>query len=181
MSVVVAVNKIDRLDRGGTVAVLASAAELEVGEAIFPISARSGKGVAELVEHLSDLMPEGPFMFAAEQISDQPLELTLAELVREALIVRTYQEIPHAVEVIVEEIDWPRADLARVRALIWVESASQKAIVIGAQGSMIKAVGSVARREMQRQLGAQVHLDLSVRVRRDWRGDEGLLDRLGIG
>jgi GTP-binding protein Era len=180
VSVLIAVNKIDRLDRAGTVAALSAAAELEVGEAIFPISARTGQGVKELTEHLSGLMPEGPFMFSAQRISDQPLELVLAELVREALIVRTYQEIPHAAEVIVEEIEWPRTDLARVRALIWVESASQKGIVIGAHGAMIKAVGSAARGEMQRELDAQVHLDLSVRVRRDWRGDEGLLDRLGI-
>lgn len=180
VSVVIAVNKVDRLDRAGTVAILSDAAELQVGEAIFPISARTGAGVEELVEHLSGLVPEGPFMFPPQRVSDQPLELMLAELVREALIVRTYQEIPHAAEVIVEEIEWPRADLARVRALIWVESASQKGIVIGAQGAMIKSVGSAARREMQRELGTQVHLDLSVRVRRDWRGDEGLLDRLGI-
>ncbi|MGH2833897.1 MAG: GTPase Era [Solirubrobacteraceae bacterium] len=180
VSVLIAVNKIDRLDRVGTVAVLSAAAELQIGEAIFPISARTGAGVQELVEHMSSLMPEGPFMFAPERISDQPLELVLAELVREALIVRTYQEIPHAAEVIVEEIEWLRSDLVRVRALIWVESASQKGIVIGAHGAMIKAVGSAARQEMQRELGAQVHLDLSVRVRRDWRGDEGLLDRLGI-
>jgi GTP-binding protein Era len=177
---VIAVNKIDRLDRAGTLAVLQDAAGLEVGEAIFPLSARTGKGVKELVGHLEQLMPEGPFLFPAQGISDQPLVRVLAELVREALIRRTFQEVPHAVEVMVEEIEWPRGDLARVRALIWVESASQKGIVVGAQGRMIKAVGSAARREMQRQLGCQVHLDLSVRVRRDWRGDEGLLDRLGI-
>ena len=97
------------------------------------------------------------------------------------MIRRTFQEVPHAVEVAVEEVE-PRARgaPARVRALIWVETESQKGILIGAHGRMIKAIGTAARRELQRVLGCQVHLDLSVRVRRDWRADEGLLDRLGI-
>ena len=112
--------------------------------------------------------------------SDQPHELLLAELVREAVIRRTFQEVPHAVEVVIEEIERPRDGLVRVRALIWVESDSQKGIVVGAGGRMIKAIGTAARRELERELGSQVHLDLSVRVRRDWRADEGLLDRLGI-
>lgn len=180
MPVAIAVNKVDRLDRASTVAVLAAAAELEVGEEIFPISARTGKGVSALVEHLVGLMPAAPFMFPVSAMSDQPLSVLLAELVREAAIRRTFQELPHAVEAIVEEVERPREGLARVRALIWVESESQKGIVVGAGGRMIKAIGSAARKEIERELGCQVHLDLSVRVRRDWRGDEGLLDRLGI-
>jgi GTP-binding protein Era len=178
--VAIAVNKTDRLNRAATVAVLAAAAALEVGEEIFPISARTGKGVPVLVEHLVELMPEGPFMFPSSAVSDQPLPVLLAELIREAVIRRTFQELPHAVEAIVEDVERPRAGLARVRALIWVESESQKGIVVGAGGRMIKAIGSAARKEIERELGCQVHLDLSVRVRRDWRRDEGLLDRLGI-
>jgi GTP-binding protein Era len=178
--VTIAVNKADRLSRAATVAALAQAAELEVGEEVFPISARTGSGVGPLVEHLATHMPEGPFMFGKRAISDQPQSVLLAELVREAVIRRTFQELPHAVEVIVEEIEQQRPGLTRVRALIWVESASQKGILIGAGGRMIKAIGSAARRELERELGEQVHLDLSVRIRRDWRADEGLLDRLGI-
>jgi GTP-binding protein Era len=136
--------------------------------------------VQELVEHLAAAMPEGPFMFGEGAISDQPRAVLLAELIREAVIRRTFHELPHAVEVVVEEIEFPREDLVRVRALIWVESESQKGILVGAKGRMIKAIGVAARRELERELGAQVHLDLSVRVRRDWRGDKGLLDRLGI-
>ncbi|HTA97459.1 MAG TPA: GTPase Era [Solirubrobacteraceae bacterium] len=178
--VTIAINKVDRLDRGATVAVLAAAAELDLDGEIFPISARTGKGVGELVEHLAELMPQGPFMFSAQAISDQPLSVLLAELVREAAIRRTFQELPHAVEAIVEEIERPRDGLVRVRALLWVETESQKGIVVGAGGRMIKAIGSAARKEIERELDCHVHLDLSVRVRRDWRGDEGLLDRLGI-
>ena len=147
---------------------------------IFPISARSGAGVEALVAHLTRLLPEAPLMFEPDQRSDQPRELLLAELVREAVVRRTFHELPHAVDVVVEELERPRAGLARVRALIWVESESQKGIVVGAKGRMIKAIGIGARHELERELGCQVHLELSVRVRRDWRGDDALLDRLGI-
>jgi GTP-binding protein Era len=178
--VTVAVNKTDRVSRASLLGVLQEAAELEPRAEVFPISARTGSGVQALVEHLAAQMPQGPFMFAAGARSDQPREVLLAELIREAVIRRTFQELPHAVEVVIEEIDETRAELVRVRALIWVESDSQKGILIGARGRMVKAIGTGARRELQRALGVQVHLDLSVRVRRDWRGDEGLLDRLGI-
>jgi GTP-binding protein Era len=178
--VTVAVNKTDRLSRGQTAQALTQAAELEGVGDLFPISARTGEGVAELVEHLAAQMPAGPFMFDPAEHSDQPQVVLLAELIREALIRRTFQEVPHAVEVMIEEIERPRPDLTRIRALIWVESESQKGIVIGAHGRMIKAVGSAARRELERETCGAVHLDLGVRVRRDWRADEGLLDRLGI-
>jgi GTPase len=179
----IAVNKADLLTRAQTIETLGQAVELGVSDDIFPISARTGAGVEALTAHLEAAMPEGPFMFAEGASSDQPRAVLLAELVREAVIRRTFHELPHAVEVVVEEIEWVGGnlnDLARVRALIWVESSSQKGILIGARGRMIKAIGVAARRELERELGAQVHLDLSVRVRRDWRTDEGSLDRLGI-
>jgi GTP-binding protein Era len=176
----IAVNKVDRLNRAQTLEVLEQAVGLDLEGEVFPISARTGRGVSALVEHLVGLLPESPFLFDSEQRSDQPRELLFAELIREAAIRRTFDELPHAVEVVIEEIEHMRAELVLVRALIWVESSSQKSIVVGAQGRMIKAIGSAARRELQRELGCKVHLDLSVRVRRDWRGDEGLLDRLGF-
>jgi GTP-binding protein Era len=177
--VVLAVNKIDRLDRGRTVRVLTEAAELDIGDDVFPVSARTGSGVGPLREHLAALMPEGPFLFPAEERSDQSLEVTLAELVREQVLRRTFQEVPHSVEVKVDEIE-DRGSVTVVRALVWVETESQKGILIGAGGRMIKSIGTAARKELQRELGGRVHLELSVRVRRGWRGDEGLLDRLGI-
>jgi GTP-binding protein Era len=180
VAVTIAVNKQDRLSRAALMAVLEQTDELGLQAEVFPISARRGAGVGELVEHLAALMPEGPFMFDACDTSDQPRDQLLAELIREAVIRRTFQEVPHAAEVIVEEVEAPREGLVRVRALIWVESDSQKGILIGARGRMIKAIGSAARRELERALGSQVHLDLSVRVRKDWRADEGLLDRLGF-
>jgi GTP-binding protein Era len=177
--VVLAVNKVDRLDRPSTVQVLAAAAELDIADEIFPISARTGRGVDALRDHLAALMPEGQFLFPPEERSDQPLEVLLAELVREQILRRTFQEVPHAVEVVVDELE-ERGDLTVVRALVWVEAESQKGILIGAGGRMIKSVGTAARRELERELGTRVHLDLSVRVRRGWRADEALLDRLGI-
>lgn len=178
--VTIALNKVDRLKRPQIAPALQAAADLGVGDDIFPISARTGAGVDELTDHLGTLVPEGPFLFAVDQHSDQSRELLVAELIREAAIRRTHQELPHALEVIVNEIEWPRDDLARIRALILVETVSQRGIVVGAQGKMIKAVGTAARSELERALAAQVHLDLSVRTRRGWRADESLLDRLGI-
>jgi GTP-binding protein Era len=177
--VVLAVNKVDRLDRGHTLAMLAEAAELDLAEDVFPISARTGEGMGPLREHLATLMPEGPFLFPAEDRSDQSEDVMLAELVREQVLRRTFQEVPHSVEVKVDEID-DRGEVTIVRALVWVEAESQKGILIGAGGRMIKAIGTAARKELERELGGRVHLDLSVRVRRGWRGDESLLDRLGI-
>ena len=178
--VVIAVNKVDRLDRARTVAALQEAADLGVGDDVFPISARTGKGVGPLVDHLAALLPEGPFFFPPEERSDQPEEVLLAELVREQVLRRTFQEVPYAVEVVLEDIDRTRDDLHVIRALVWVEADSQKGILIGHGGRMIKAIGTAARRELERELGTRVHLDLSVRVRRSWRADEALLDRLGI-
>ena len=180
LPVTVAVNKIDRLTRAQVVQALTQAAELQgVGE-VFPISARTRVGLEELVEHLAAQMPAGPFLFDPREHTDQAQGVLLAELIREAVIRRTFQEVPHAVEVAIEEIERPRPDLVRCRALIWVESESQKGILIGAKGRMIRAIGSAARKELERELRSRVHLDLGVRVRRDWRADEGLLDRLGI-
>lgn len=177
--VVIALNKVDRLDNPRTVKALQSASELIPDAEVFPISARTGKGVAPLLDHLAGLLPEGPFYFPADEVSDQSEQVMLAELVREQVLLRTRQEVPHAVEVQIDEIE-EREGLVTVRALLWVETESQKGILIGSRGHMIKAIGTAARRELERELGGHVHLDLSVRVRRSWRGDDALLDRLGI-
>jgi GTP-binding protein Era len=178
--VVIGVNKLDRLSRTRTAEVLMAAAELGVGDDIFPLSARKGSGVEPLRDHLIGLLPEGPFFFDVSDATDQPVEVLLAELVREQVLRRTFQEVPHSVEVVVEEIDDERDDLTYVRARIWVEADSQKGILIGKGGKMIRTVGTAAREALQRELQSKVHLDLKVDVRRGWRGDDRLLDRLGI-
>jgi GTPase len=177
---VTALNKVDRLDRSRTVAGLAQAAELGVPGEIFPISARLGEGVGPLVEQLVSVLPEGDFLYPPEETSDMSLNIRLAELVREQVLLRTREELPHAVEVEVDEIEEREDGLLLIHARIWAESESQKGILVGSAGGMVKAVGSAARREIEAFLGRRVHLELQVRVRRGWRRDEALLDRLGI-
>ena len=179
--VICAVNKIDRLGKPETTQVLAKAAELDVVDEVFPISARRGTGLEPLTQRLSELLPEGPFLYPPEDRTDLPSDLHLAELIREQVLKRTREEVPHAVEVAVEEVSRREDEgIYDVRAQIWVEAESQKGILIGKGGRMVREIGTAARGELERELGAQVFLDLQVRVRERWRRDEGLLDRLGI-
>jgi GTP-binding protein Era len=178
--VVCAVNKVDRLNNAETAAVLTEVAELDAVDEIFPVSARKGVGLEGLIDKLVELAPEGPFLFPPEQRSDLPSQVLLAELIREQVLRRTRDELPHAVEVQVEEVAHREDGVVEVQAQIWAESDSQKAILIGAGGSKIKETGTAARVELERELGARVFLDLEVRVRKRWRKDDGLLDRLGI-
>jgi GTPase len=178
--VICAVNKIDRLSKAETTAVLAAAAELAIVDEVFPVSAKRGTGMGVLIERLAELVPEGPFMYPPEDRSDQPSEVHLAELIREQVLRRTREELPHAVEVAVLDVEEREDGLVAVRAQVWPETESQKAILIGKGGRMIRDIGTAARKELERELGAKVFLDLNVRVREQWRRDEGLLDRLGI-
>jgi len=175
-----AVNKVDRLGPNELVPVLAAAAELEGVDEVFPISARNGEGLAALIERLGELMPEGPYLYPPQDHSDQSSELLLAELIREQVLNRTREEIPHSVEVAVKEIDEREDGLITVSAEIWAETESQKGILIGKGGRKIGEIGTAARSSLEAELDAKVHLDLKVRVRSHWRRDEDLLDRLEI-
>jgi GTP-binding protein Era len=180
LPVICAVNKADRLGPNELVPVLAAAAELGGVDEVFPISARTGEGLEALIERLGELMPEGPYLYPPEDHSDQSSEVLLAELIREQVLNRTREEIPHSVEVSVKEISSREDGLATLRAEVWAETESQKGILIGKGGAKIGEIGAGARRSLEAELGAKVHLDLQVRVRRRWRRDEDLLDRLGI-
>ncbi|MGA7397984.1 MAG: GTPase Era [Solirubrobacterales bacterium] len=177
--VVCAVNKADRLGRN-IIPVLAAAAELKGVDEVFPISALKGDGVAELTDHLGSLMPEGPYMYPPGDHSDQPEEQLLAELIRGEILIRTRDEVPHSVEVKVRKISEREDGLVTVEAEIWVESESQKGILIGKQGFKIGEIGKGARRDIEAELDCRVHLDLQVKVRKKWRRDVDMLDRLGI-
>jgi GTPase len=177
---VTALNKVDRLNRPRTVTALETAAGLGVNGEIFPISARSGAGLDPLVDQLVSLLPEGPFLYPRDEQSDQPEQVRIAELVREQVLLRTREELPHAVEVELDELEEREDGLLVVRARVWAETESQKGILVGSGGRMVKAVGTAARKEIEQLLGRRVHLDLHVRVRKGWRRDEALLDRLGI-
>jgi GTPase len=178
--VICAVNKVDRLSAPETAAVLTQAAELASVDEVFPVSAKRGSGLEPLVGRLAQLLPEGPFLYPPSDRSDQPSDVHLAELVREQVLRRTRDELPHAVEVVLDETTERDDGLIEVSAQIWAETDSQKAILIGKGGRMVRDIGTAARNELERELGAKVFLDLQVRVRERWRRDEGLLDRLGI-
>jgi GTPase len=180
LPVICAVNKADRVGPNQLVPVLAAAAELDRVDEVFPVSARSGEGLGALIERLGELVPEGPYLYPPQEHSDQSSEILLAELIREQVLNRTREEIPHSVEVSVKEITSGDRGLVIVRAEIWAETESQKGILIGKGGAKVGEIGAGARRSLEAELGARVHLQLRVRVRHRWRRDQDLLDRLGI-
>jgi GTPase len=173
--VVIALNKVDRLKPGHIASQMQAAARLGDFHALHPVSAKTGDGVGALREELVTLLPEGPVYFPEGERTDLPLELQVAEIVREKALELTREEVPHAVSVEVEEV----ADDA-VRANVLVETESQKQILVGRGGSMIKEIGVRARPELEHLLGRHVFLELRVKVRPRWRRDEALLERLGI-
>jgi GTP-binding protein Era len=173
--VVIALNKVDRLKPGHIATQMKTAAQLGDFHALHPVSAKTGDGVPDLRDDLVALLPEGPRYFPPEQRSDLPLEAQIAELVREQALRLTRDEVPHAITVEVDEI----AEKV-VRAEILVETESQKQIVVGRGGAMIKEIGTRARPEVELLLGRGVFLELHVKVKPRWRRDESLLERLGI-
>jgi GTP-binding protein Era len=175
----VALNKIDLVDGPRLAARLEEARALAGGREVLPVSALRGDGLGELLALLAEAMPPGPVYFPAGQHSDQPLELLVAELIREQALRRTREEVPHAVAVevggVTERSDRP---LVEIEAHLIVETESQKAIVVGKGGRVIKAVGSAARHEIESVLGVHVFLDLRVKVRKHWRRDDRYIERL---
>jgi GTPase len=175
MPVVIALNKVDRLKPGHIATQMATAAKLGDFHALHPVSAKTGDGVSELRDELVALLPEGPTYFPPDQRTNLPLGLQLAELIREKALQLTREEVPHAITVEVEEL----TDRA-VRASLLVETDSQKQILVGRGGSMIKEIGTRARPELELVLSRPIYLDLHVKVKPRWRRDETLLERLGI-
>jgi GTP-binding protein Era len=173
------VNQIDRIDAEALAAVIARAAPLVDFHALHPVSARTGDGTDALRRDLPALLTEGPRYFPEGMATDQTDEELAAELIREAALMRLRQEIPHALAVDVQEIEPARRGVV-VRAALLVETESQKGIVVGRGGGMIRDIGSAARSALGRLWGTEVHLDLTVRVRRRWRDDEAVLSRLGL-
>ena len=173
--VVIALNKVDRLKPGHIATQMTTASKLGDFHALHPVSAKTGDGVAQLREELAGLLPEGPAYFPEGERTDLPLEAQVGELVREKALALTRDEVPHAISVEVEELGEKV-----VRAIIYVETDSQKQILIGRGGSMIKEIGVKARPEVEALLGHAVFLELQVKVRPKWRRDERLLERLGI-
>jgi GTPase len=177
---VIALNKVDVLNRAQTAEALEQAAALDLDAEIYPVSALRGAGVGEVVQELIRHMPESEYLYPPDERTDMSEQVRLAELVREQVLMRTREELPHAVEVEVDEIEERDDGLLVIVARVWTETESQKGILIGRGGRMVRAIGTAARQEIEALTGRHVHLDLGVRVRKGWRADEGLLDRLGI-
>jgi len=173
--VVIALNKVDRLKGGHIATQMQTAAALGDFHALHPVSAKTGDGIGELRAELVELLPEGPLYFPADMRTDVEQDVQIAELVREKALALTRDELPHAISVAVEEIVENT-----VRVVIYVETDSQKQIVIGRAGSVVREIGTRARPEVEALLGRSVYLELRVKSRPKWRRDEAMLERLGI-
>jgi GTP-binding protein Era len=173
--VVIAVNKVDRLKPAHIATQMQAAAKLGDFHALHPVSAKTKEGVGELKSDLVSLLPEGPAYFPAEQRTDLTLEERVAEVIREKALHLTREEVPHAVTVVVEEIEE-----RRLRALVYVETESQKGILVGKKGAMIREIGTRARPEVEALVGRPLYLELQVKVRPKWRRDPRMLERLGL-
>jgi GTP-binding protein Era len=172
-------NKIDGLHHHNLVPQLAAVQELGEFDEIVPVSARDGEGVDVLRDLLVARMPEGPPLFPLDEDTDEPLEITLAELVREQALRVTRQEVPHSIAVVVDEME-REGDLTKIHASLVVERDSQKGILIGHGGETLKAIGTAARMQMEPLVGTRVFLDLRVKVLKEWQRDPRALDRLGL-
>lgn len=183
--VVLVVNKEDRVSRDGLLPILARADELGDWAEIVPTSAVTGFNVEHLADVLAGYVPEGPPLFPRNMVTDQPERQLIAEILREKFITRVFEEVPHSIAVVVEEVEEeaPRHDsgpgLIRIFASVYVERDSQKAIVIGRGGAVLKKANTQARQELETLLGARVFLDVRVKVAKEWQRDPRRLERFG--
>jgi GTP-binding protein Era len=173
--VVIALNKIDRLKHGHVFSQMQTAARLGDFHALHPVSAKTKEGVGELRDDLVSLLPEGPAYFGLEQTTDLTVEERVAEVIREKALHLTREEVPHALLVEVDEVEEKV-----VRAIVYVETESQKGILVGKRGAMVRQIGTRARPEVEALVGHPVYLELVVKVRPKWRRDPKMLERLGL-
>jgi GTPase len=173
--VIIAVNKIDRLKAGHIASQMKEAATLGDFHALHPVSAKTADGIDELRDDLATLLPEGPLLYPPEMSTDMPLEAQIAELVREQALRLTKEEVPHAVTAEVVEIDD-----RRVHVRIYTETESQKQILIGKGGTMVREIGRWARPAIEKLLGHPIYLQLQVKASPKWRRNETMLERLGL-
>ena len=176
-----AVNKVDRLSKGSTLETLAAAARLGDFDEFVPVSGLTGDGVGVLRDLIVDAMREGPMYYPPNTRTDQPPPIFVAELVREKLLARMREEVPHSIAVVTEDFEERDDGLLEIRATVYVERESQKGIVIGKGGATIKDVGTETRAEVEALFGRRVFIALRAKVERDWQRRADSLDRLGIG
>ena len=173
------VNKIDTMEKQDLLEAIVSYENIYPFEAVVPISAKEKDNIEEVVNLLEKHLPEGPKYFPDDMITDQPERLIISDIVREKILLQTHDEIPHAIAVDVDEMKTREDGTTYVRATIYVERDSQKGIIIGKQGAMLKTIGRQARGDVERLLATKVFLDLWVKVKKDWRNKSGMLSELG--
>ena len=173
------VNKIDTMEKQDLLEAIVSYENSYPFEAVVPISAKEKDNIEEVVNLLEKHLPEGPKYFPDDMITDQPERLIISDIVREKILLQTHDEIPHAIAVDVDEMKTREDGTTYVRATIYVERDSQKGIIIGKQGAMLKTIGRQARGDIERLLATKVFLDLWVKVKKDWRNKSGMLSELG--
>ncbi len=176
--VVLVINKVDLVQKGRLLPLIDTYRQMHEFAEIVPVSALTGDGVNRLVEIAVRFMPAGPVYFEDDVVTDQPMQLLAAEFIREKILQKTRDELPFSVAVQIESFT-EEGQLARIAAIVYVEKESQKAIVIGKRGELLKAVGTEARIEMERLFGMKVFLQLWVKVKEGWRQDERMLTALG--
>lgn len=178
---ILVINKIDLIDREKILPIIAEYSARKDFAAIVPISAATGNNVDELLNEAKKFLPEGPKYYPADMVTDQPERLIVAEIIREKILHVTEDEVPHSVAVDIEEITPRKNSATYVRAVIYVERDSQKGILIGKGGELLKNIGKNARPEIEMLLGKKIFLDLWVKVKRGWRNSTGAIQSLGLG
>ena len=173
------INKVDLMTKEDIAAKILEYSKLYDFDQIIPISAKTGMNVDAVLDELRKLLPEGPKYFPDDMITDQPERLLVAEIIREKLLLSLRDEVPHSIAVYTEEMKQRSKDKVYIRATVFVERDSQKRIVIGKNGSILKTVGQQARQEIENLLGSSVFLDIWVKVKRDWRDKAAILSELG--
>ncbi|UBH21457.1 GTPase Era [Macrococcus armenti] len=172
-------NKIDKIHPDELIKEIEKYKDLLPFAEIVPISALQGNNVDHLVQVIEGYMPEGPMYYPKDQISDHPEEFIVAELIREKALHLTSQEIPHAIGVQVEKVVKESEERVHIEATIYIERESQKGIIIGKQGSMLKKIGQMARKDIEMLLGSKVYLELWVKVQKDWRNKPNFIRQIG--
>lgn len=173
------INKIDTLEREEILKTIVTYQEAYPFAGIIPISAKEKDNLDEVLKVLTKVLPEGPQYFPEDMITDQPERLIIADIVREKILLKTRDEVPHAIAVDVDEMKTRDDGMTYVRATIYCERDSQKGIIIGKRGAMLREIGGEARADIERLLATKVYLDLWVKVKKDWRNKSGMLSELG--
>ncbi|MDQ0192628.1 GTPase Era [Paenibacillus wynnii] len=178
--VILVLNKIDKLEPEALLPLMAEYRKLHDFAEIIPVSAKFGSNVNTLLDQLQKYLPEGPQYYPADQITDHPEQFVIAELIREKILHLTREEVPHSIAVAIEDMKLEPNGVVHVSAVIFVERDSQKGIIIGKQGALLKEVGRRARTDIENLLGSKIFLELWVKVKKDWRNQDRVLRDLGF-